>query len=225
MIVELEQSKDVSMDKEMGKPIGSFVQKGKKHHKKHHHQKKQQKKQKHHHKHHSEKSMIQSKSQGLPENAGNLDNVHDNRQQSDVISQTRGYGSKDITKQHDHTQNTAGSGKQVYAQTKDLPQGSGNLPNVDGDRQQSDLISQTKGYGSSDITKQHDHTQNTAGSGKEVYAQTKSLPQNSGNLDNVDDNRQQSDLISQTKGYGSNDITKQHDHTQNTAGSGKEVYA
>jgi len=50
----------------------------------------------------------------------------------------------------------------------------GNLPNVSGDRQQSDVISQTHGYGSADITKQHDHTQNTAGSGKQTYAEGES---------------------------------------------------
>ena len=47
---------------------------------------------------------------------------------------------------------------------------------------------------------------NTAGSGKEVYAQKEKkydLPHNSGNLPNVDDNRQQSDTIHQTNGYGS----------------------
>ena len=43
--------------------------------------------------------------------------------------------------------NTAGSGKQVYAQY-DLPHNSGNLPNVEDNRQQSDTIHQTNGYGS-----------------------------------------------------------------------------
>lgn len=56
---------------------------------------------------------------------------------------------------------------------KSLPvDAAGNLPNVDGNRQHSDVISQTHGYGSADITKQHDHTQNTAGSGKQVYAES-----------------------------------------------------